>query len=176
MTFDPSDLYEQLFLSFTGAGRAYQTLLDAGLPHDEVMQEVVGRLRALRDTPEGRQATERYQELFGQVAPHLFSEPAPRPPLIYDTIQRLFRENPSPLPDQAPAIECAVLFHGGASIQGSLSETPDGGLRMLSPNPDPGARPARGKVAMVEQFFGYEDVVMVGVRREVEVVAPKITS
>lgn len=176
MTFDPSDLYEQLFLSLTGAGRAYRTLLDAGLPHDEVMQEVVGRLRSAMDTPEGRQATESYRELFSQVVPHVFSEPAPRPPLIYDTIQRLFREHPSPLPDQAPAIECAVLFHGGASIQGSLSETSDGGLRMLSPNPDPSARPARGKVAMVEQFFDYSDIVMVAVRREIEVVMPKIAS
>src|SRR5262249_29964793 len=32
--------------------------------------------------------------------------PPPPPPPSWATIQRLFKENPSPLPDQAPAIEC----------------------------------------------------------------------
>lgn len=67
--------------------------------------------------------------------------------------------------DQTPAIECAVVLRGmSTSLTGALSETPQGGLRLLSPMGDA----ARGHVPMVEQFFEYSDVLTFGVRRDIE--------
>jgi len=102
--------------------------------------------------------------------------PPPPPPPSWATIQRLFKENPSPLPDQAPAIECGVMLHGvPVTLTGSLSETPEGGLRLLSPDPAQ-ERPIRPgtPVKMIEQFFDYEDVMVVAVRRAVTVETQRI--
>jgi hypothetical protein len=98
----------------------------------------------------------------------------PKPP-CWATIQRLFKENPSPLPDQAPAIECGVMLRGvPVTLLGSLSETREGGLRLLSPDPTQ-ERPRPGMpVKMIEQFFDYEDVMVVAVRRAVTMEAPRI--
>lgn len=97
----------------------------------------------------------------------------PVPPPSWATIQRLFKENPSPLPDQAPAIECGVMLRGvPMTLTGSLSETPEGGLRLLSragQPTNPGA-----DVPMVEQFFDYEDIMVIAVQRKVTVSAPRI--
>lgn len=72
----------------------------------------------------------------------------------------------SPLPDQAPAIECLVILRGmSTAMAGALSIAPGGGLRMLSPTGDA----AHGKIPMVEQFFDWEDVLCFGVRREVTI-------
>ncbi len=93
-----------------------------------------------------------------------------------DTIKRMFLEAPSPLPDQAPAIECSILLTGvPIALTGSLSETPMGGLRLLSPDPDShGHGKARDTYPMIEQFFSYDDVVVVAVRRVVTVEAPRV--
>ncbi len=61
-------------------------------------------------------------------------------------------------------VTCAVMFRSGASLQGDLSETEWGGLRMLS------TIPSGGKV---EQFFDYEDVCVVA--REVSAGASEPT-
>ena len=55
-------------------------------------------------------------------------------------------------------------------IQGVLSTTPEGTLRMLSPAqaPNPNGRPGRPVAVLVEQFFGYEDVVSIAVTRDVK--------
>jgi hypothetical protein len=111
---------------------------------------------------------------------HLTAIPAvalpPTPPPSWATIQRLFKEHPSPLPDQTPAIECGVMLRGvPVTLMGSLSETPEGGLRLLSPDPSQ-ERPIRPgtPMKMVEQFFDYEDVMVVAVRRRVTMEAPRI--
>lgn len=84
-------------------------------------------------------------------------------------IKRLFKEAESPLPDQAPALECWILLHGlPTSIHGSLSETPEGELRMLSPAPQDNR--LGGSVMMIEQFFCYNDVMSIAVVRPVDVV------
>lgn len=81
-------------------------------------------------------------------------------------IGRLFDENPSPLgADQVPALECVVLLRGSPqATQGALSKTDDGGLKMLSVI-------ASGPTEKdcVEQYFDYEDVMMIGVLRKVSV-------
>ncbi len=67
------------------------------------------------------------------------------------------------------AIECGVMFVGGAQFLGVLSETPEGGLRMLTQatNQGPG-----GVVLMAEQFFDYGDVMVIMIKREVKLESP----
>lgn len=90
-------------------------------------------------------------------------------------IEKLFSEAKSPLPDQAPAIECAVILRSGKEFQGSLSETmpddacPEPMLRMLAPAPR-----TSGLVNMVEIYFSYDDVVAIAVVRQVSVETPRI--
>jgi len=94
---------------------------------------------------------------------------------VIAALRREFAQAVSPLPDQAPAIECGVILSGiPQPFMGSLSETPEGGLRMLYP--EPGQKPGGGDgtVSMVEQFFDYEDVLSFGVRRTVSVELPRI--
>jgi len=90
-------------------------------------------------------------------------------------IRRLFAENPSPLGEgQAPAIQCAVVLYGFPTpIQGVLSETEHGGLRLLAPA-DPSVRPVGGTVNMVEHFFSYDVVTMIAVQRQITLQTPKI--
>ena len=102
-------------------------------------------------------------------------EATPSTPVFYQgarsverAIRRLLAEAPAPIPGQTPAIECGVMFAGGGALEGVLSETPYGGLRMMSPNRDQQAgRTARGDVPMVEQFFSYDDVIVVAIRRTI---------
>jgi hypothetical protein len=108
---------------------------------------------------------------IGSLPPWATPAPTPQQPPSWATIQRLFKENPSPLPDQAPAIACGVMLRGvPMTLEGALSETPEGGLRLLSR----GAAIPGGGVSMVEQFFDYEDVMVVAVQRKVTVDAPRI--
>jgi hypothetical protein len=88
-------------------------------------------------------------------------------------IGRLFKDAPKmtdgagkPVQGQAPALGmCIVFLKAGAQVQGALSITPEGTLRMMVPNqiktPD-GAL----KNVMLEQFFTVEDVAMIVVPRE----------
>lgn len=67
-----------------------------------------------------------------------------------------------------PAIHCFVLIRGAqSSVAGSLSTTPEGGLRMLSPT-------EKGSSTFVEQFFDYEDVVVFAVLKEIQLESPVI--
>ena len=89
-------------------------------------------------------------------------------PVVRREIENALLAARSPLPDQAPAVECAVILRGmGSALVGSLSIAPGGGLRMLSAID--GAGPIVGKIPMVEQFFDWDDVLCFGVRREVTV-------
>lgn len=121
-----------------------------------------------------------FASMFGRPDP----ESAPPPPMpdegpstfvglttmpMFRVIKRLFAEAPklenpdgSPREDQAPAIECAVMFKGGHGIQGALSETPEGTLRMLVFGQDPKSR----ELVTIEHFFKYDDVVDIAVPRK----------
>jgi hypothetical protein len=88
---------------------------------------------------------------------------------IKRVLDRLFAEAPkltdasgSPDPTQAPALECHVMLRSGGAIQGALSVTPEGTLRMLCPN-QIGKRPV-----MVEHFFDYEQIADIALFREVK--------
>ena len=90
-------------------------------------------------------------------------------------IGRLFAEAPK-LEDasgkaaarQALALpQAMVVLKCGMSLQGAMSTTPEGTLRVMTPSKDGDtARPI-----MVEQFFDYSDVSMIAVPREMPKIA-----
>lgn len=92
-----------------------------------------------------------------------------RTSMMKQLIGRLFKECQSPLPDQAPAIECAVTLTGGViTMRGSLSITPEGMLRMLRPDHDSSQNArAMSKAQLLEHFFDYSDVMMITMLRTV---------
>jgi hypothetical protein len=96
-------------------------------------------------------------------------------------IDRLFAEAPklthpdgTPRDDQAPALECQIMLRAGGQIGGSLSVTPEGTLRMLSPMQLP-KRGGAPELAMVEHFFTYEEVADLAVIRKVDTTPAETT-
>lgn len=97
-------------------------------------------------------------------------------------IDRLFREaeidrkdrfpislHASDVP-QAPALECVIVLHGfQGSLRGTLSTTPEGVLRFLSPGSD------NGGPVLVEQFFDYSAVLTIAVLRPITGSAPSFS-
>jgi hypothetical protein len=90
-------------------------------------------------------------------------------------IDRLLAEAPplldasgNPVPGQTPALECVVMFTCGQTIRGSLSRTPEGSLRMMSPGSD------NGRSVLVEQFFDDSAVASVGLVREIKTDARRL--
>lgn len=84
-------------------------------------------------------------------------------------VERLFAEAPkmtdgagNPDPTQAPALQCHVMLKAGGSMQGALSVTPEGTLRMLAMNK------VDNRPVMVEHFFDYEQIADVAIFREVK--------
>lgn len=74
---------------------------------------------------------------------------------------------------QAPALpECMVVLRNGPPMQGVLSTTPEGGLRMMSMGAKPvvdahgNARPGMATPILIENFFAVDDVMNVAVVRE----------
>lgn len=90
-------------------------------------------------------------------------------------IDRLLAEAPkltdatgTPIPNQAPALECVVLFANGQAIRGSLSKTPEGTLRMMTPGQED------NRPVLVEQFFDYAAVSAIALTRDVAPAGSKI--
>lgn len=87
--------------------------------------------------------------------------------VTYATIRKLLTAADT-IPGQSPAVRCAVMLRGAPhAISGVLSETAEGGLRMLSP---------LESGDLVEQFFDYEDVLVVAVQRSVTTSGPRIVA
>jgi hypothetical protein len=80
----------------------------------------------------------------------------------------LLDANGAPVPDQAPALDCVVMFSFGQTIRGSLSRTPEGALRMMSPGTD------NGRGVLVEQFFDDSVVASVALVREIKTDARRL--
>jgi hypothetical protein len=66
---------------------------------------------------------------------------------------KLTDANGDVVPNQAPAIDCMVMVSTGLTCRGSLSKTPEGTYRMMSPGTE------EGRPVMVEQFFSTASVV-----------------
>lgn len=89
-------------------------------------------------------------------------------------IARLFAEGPklenpdgTPRDDQAPALECVIVLKAGQQINGALSVTPEGTLRLLAANQVQRAKGGPAELVMVEHFFDYEQVADIAVLRKV---------
>lgn len=94
-------------------------------------------------------------------------------------IERMFGQAPKmtdasgkDIEGQAPALECHVTLKAGVQAQGALSTTPEGGLRLLSPNQIPQERGQPPKFVMIEHFFDYDQVADIAVIREVKASEP----
>lgn len=92
---------------------------------------------------------------------------------LFDQAPKLTDGRGAPVSGQSPALpDCMIVLRNGPPMQGVLSTTPEGGLRMMSaaakPVLDPSGQPRPGMVTpiMVEQFFDISDVVNVTVLRE----------
>ena len=151
-------------------------LLSIMIPILEQGENEVARIASAVSAMQARpevQSDPMFAKMFGKMETALDRVGTRRRPPLKTVIKRLLAEATSPLPDQTPAIECGVMLAGvPITIEGSLSETPEGGLRLLSAvarDPD-----RDGGVSMIEQFFSYEDVMVVAVRRTVTVDAPRI--
>lgn len=90
-------------------------------------------------------------------------------------IDRLFAESDKVNPTDAPAIEVTLVVRGlSHPISGSLSITTGNVLRMLTPiqievpSRQLGRANTMRQPALLEQFFAYEDVVVIGTVRAVE--------
>lgn len=102
----------------------------------------------------------------------------PPVPLMTRVVERLFAESETltdaagnPLENQTPALDCVVMLRGmPSSIRGALSTTPEGAYRMMTPHEDGRQR------ALIEQFFAPQDMVLIGLIREVRTSAPLIRS
>jgi len=76
------------------------------------------------------------------------------------TLRKLGMREDEAEPGQTPAIECAVVLRGmSTAIVGAISDHGGTGLRMLS----------RDGGGFVEQFFAYEDVLIVAVQRPITI-------
>jgi hypothetical protein len=89
-----------------------------------------------------------------------------------DVVSRLFDEAskergnaPGEDADQAPSMEATVVLRGlQQPLSGSLSTTPEGGLRLMTPIPD---KSGNIIIGMAEQFFDVADLVAVMLQRKV---------
>lgn len=105
----------------------------------------------------------------------------PRP--LELVLERLFNEAPKltdakgqAVDGQAPALECAIMLTSGATMQGVLSRTPEGTLRMMSPIEVKDPRSGRPKSAFAEQFFMIDDVITIALQRDIAADASRIIS
>jgi hypothetical protein len=89
---------------------------------------------------------------------------------LLDEAEKLAGDDGKPVPDQAPALECAVMLKPGQVVRGVLSRTEEGTLKMLTPETMGHQR------VMVEQFFCYDDVISVAVIRQVKTNSPLVRS
>jgi hypothetical protein len=90
-------------------------------------------------------------------------------PRMQNTIDKLFYTNGTEDADGQVLLECVVLIRGGSqAMQGVLSRQPDGILKMLSKLGE--SKNGIDRVDhFIEQFFEWEDVVLIGVVRDVTV-------
>jgi len=98
---------------------------------------------------------------------------------ILPLLERLFAEARAQVlhgdPSQAPAIQCHLLLRGQPQpIFGSLSMTPEGMLRMLTPTRVQHPGDARAKDILLEQFFRHTDLLAIMIEREIHVERSRI--
>jgi len=114
----------------------------------------------------------------------LAEEPGLRKSKMEKLIDRLFADAPKlehadgrPVEDQAPAIECYVILRTlQVPINGVLSKTPEGCLRLMTPTEVLDSETKRTKRVFAEQFFEIEDVVTIALRRDITAASRIVSS
>jgi len=88
---------------------------------------------------------------------------------MHNTITKLFETNGTPDAEGRRLLECVVLIRGSSqAMQGVLSVEPEGTLKLLSKLGE--TKKGIDRVDhFIEQFFEWDDVVLVGVVRDVTV-------
>ncbi len=104
-------------------------------------------------------------------------------------LERLFAEAPKmtdgagkPDDTQAPALNCHIILRSGQMLQGSMSVTAEGLLKIgtVAEVPDPSAKASSfggshtKKLVLAEQFFSVNDLVCVAVERDIKQSGPRI--
>lgn len=138
-------------------------LFDHGAPRETVLER--GRSMAASEMPAllGVDPTSSWLRPMADAFDRIGTD-SPSARKMRRLIDRLLEQAPKISPGDAPALECTVIV-GNAVLQGVMSKTPDGMLRMLSQGPD--------RTMMMEQFFDPHDVVLIGVPRLVTATAPR---
>jgi len=168
---DINGLIETIANGYAAAGRAWDQAKKMGADPNSVMRRAIERIgdaavveAMLNHAPSpGPWFANEY------VGPmHDDNHPCAGP--MARTISRMLAAAPTPIPDQAPALECGVMFASGVQLMGVLSATPEGGLRMLTQAANQGPN----AVMMAEQFFDASDVMVIMVKREVKLESPSL--
>jgi hypothetical protein len=152
------EIVQKLVATLMEVGADINALTDLGVDvHGTVMPSLVA---AIRKTVASDVLIALYQAYVGAIKQVYEERPVER------AIRRALAAAASPIPDQTPAVEAHIVLRGlPQTLSGSLSVGPEGGLRMLSP---------AGQGKLVEQFFGYEDVVVFAQMRDVTVESPRL--
>lgn len=148
------------------ADRLTEMNVELDMPATEIHQVVRERLMDKQD-----ELMLLWWQAWGEIFPVAKMRLAHGEPMK-QLIGRLFEEAPKmtdasgkAMPGQSPAMPDVILtLKCGQQLSGALSTTPEGTLRMMTPNE---IQTQHGnKKVMVEQFFDYADVAMIAVLRE----------
>lgn len=173
---------EQTAAELARRSRANQLAEDIG----DLVNDVVSRLEEMSGELDMRPedildlVRDHTKEFPSVIAWHAWAEMFPAAALkkgmpMERVIGRLFEESPKledgrgkPVPRQAPALpQALVVLKSGMQIQGAMSVTPEGTLRMMTQSKDAETM----RPCMVEQFFDYSDVSMIAVPRAMPAIA-----
>jgi hypothetical protein len=137
----PREMLNELCTYIAGMAKLFHDLSVYGYTMENIEDMVVSTMKQMNVPEEHRDAAVKAYATFTQQC-HGHE---------VDIAQGARKAIEAMLGDQK-SVACAVMFRSGASLQGELSVSEWGGLRMLS------AIPSGGKVL---QFFDYEDVCVV---------------
>ncbi len=135
----PRELLNELCTSIAGVAKSFHDLSAYGYTMDNIQDMLLESIQRM-DVPEAHKdaVLKAYDAFIQREHGH-----------DHDIAQGTRKAVASMLGDRK-SVACAVMFRSGASLQGELSETEWGGLKMTTA----GAQ-------TVEQFFDYEDVCVV---------------
>lgn len=159
---DIKGLIDTMAEGYSTAGGAWQRAMQMGVDPGIVIRGIKDRMG------DNLAGVEDMLNEVGVAVMHDDNHPCAGP--MARTISRMLAAAPTPIPDQAPALECGVMFASGVQLMGVLSATPEGGLRMLTQAANQGPN----AVMMAEQFFDAADVMVIMVKREVKLESPSL--
>lgn len=144
------EIVQKLVASMMEAGADINALTAAGVDVQNTVMTAVAA--AIRETVPLETIGALYQAYVGAIKQVAEERPVER------AIRKALAASVSLIPNQTPAIEAVLIIrHVPMTLNGALSESPDGGLRLLT----------KGDQHLVEHFFGWGDVVVFALVRQV---------